>query len=124
MYCSSCGQEVNDGTKFCPYCGNELKVEEINNNKPSKVYSVFANIGKVFSIVAIASCWLPLFSLVLAAPGIVFSAIGKKSRDEEKIKSCKKSITRCIVGAVISFIIFIFIFVLVILGAIEVADSL
>lgn len=25
MYCHQCGKEVNDGVKFCPYCGTQLE---------------------------------------------------------------------------------------------------
>ncbi|MDR2457928.1 MAG: zinc-ribbon domain-containing protein, partial [Clostridiales Family XIII bacterium] len=27
MYCSECGKEVNDGNKFCPYCGFNLNIK-------------------------------------------------------------------------------------------------
>ena len=26
MFCENCGSNVPDGTKFCPKCGNKLKI--------------------------------------------------------------------------------------------------
>lgn len=31
-YCSKCGKEVAEDAAFCPSCGNQLKVEVVNNN--------------------------------------------------------------------------------------------
>lgn len=28
MYCTKCGKEVEDGAKFCPYCGASLEGED------------------------------------------------------------------------------------------------
>ena len=30
MYCPSCGREIPDGSKFCPYCGFKIEEERIN----------------------------------------------------------------------------------------------
>ncbi len=30
MFCSKCGKELNDGSKFCPYCGSSLQTDAIN----------------------------------------------------------------------------------------------
>ena len=42
MFCSNCGKEVADGTKFCPNCGQEI------GGKP-KSERAFAGIAKVAS---------------------------------------------------------------------------
>lgn len=28
MYCAKCGKEIADGSKFCPFCGNETKMND------------------------------------------------------------------------------------------------
>ena len=34
MYCRNCGKKINDGQKFCPYCGTQiLGVGQINSNQ-------------------------------------------------------------------------------------------
>lgn len=32
MYCSKCGKEINEGTNFCPYCGNQLNQQIVQTN--------------------------------------------------------------------------------------------
>lgn len=32
MYCSQCGKEIDDNSKFCPECGKEIKNEESKEN--------------------------------------------------------------------------------------------
>ena len=27
MFCTNCGQKIDEGSKFCPFCGNKLKGE-------------------------------------------------------------------------------------------------
>ena len=34
MFCENCGSNVPDGTKFCPKCGNKLKIP-IKKQTPS-----------------------------------------------------------------------------------------
>ncbi len=29
MYCHNCGKEINDDVKFCPYCGVQVKGEQV-----------------------------------------------------------------------------------------------
>ena len=30
-FCSNCGQQINDGAKFCPSCGTAVSNEKTNN---------------------------------------------------------------------------------------------
>ncbi len=36
MFCSNCGKEVDDNTKYCPECGFSLKGEEVSTTKQSE----------------------------------------------------------------------------------------
>ena len=55
MYCRKCGQEINEGTRFCPYCGCNL---DLNNNDQSmnkgldtatRIFFILAMAGSVLS---------------------------------------------------------------------------
>ncbi len=35
MYCSKCGNEVEEGTSFCPKCGEKLNKENYSEKKDS-----------------------------------------------------------------------------------------
>ena len=30
MYCSKCKKEISDSSKFCKFCGNEIKEDKLN----------------------------------------------------------------------------------------------
>jgi len=36
MYCSKCGKEITDDSKFCEYCGNDITEVNINNRLNDK----------------------------------------------------------------------------------------
>jgi magnesium-transporting ATPase (P-type) len=33
MFCTKCGQELNEGIKFCTKCGNQVKISSVKNIK-------------------------------------------------------------------------------------------
>ena len=123
MYCRHCGKELNDEARFCPACGAK-QFDESNQyqgstyddpfttateieDKPAKCWSVFAKVGKILGIIAIAICWLPLYGALAGVPGIVFSCLGRKAIDDEAVRNRSLGLKLSIAGAVISVVWYI-----------------
>ena len=120
MYCKYCGKELPEDAKFCPSCGksidakNESVVYETTPAytlpKEPKVWITFAKIGKVLGVISIAICWIPMLTLsTVGIPGIVFSALGKKSKlyNNEAHTGFTLSLLGTIISGVVYFLIFI-----------------
>ena len=123
MVCKFCGQEIEDGSKFCPICGEKLEeevvveaapvveeaapvVEENNTNvvvKERGPWKIFAILGYVFGIISICGCVIPGFGISFGVYGIVFAALGKKSLSAN-VKA-KKGLTLSIVATVINVVV-------------------
>ena len=118
MYCTKCGRELDQNTRFCPACGaeqqvvNEATAEIVEEKKPGKVWKVFSIIGKVAGIVAICLCWVPFETIVLGIIAIVFSSLGKKYHTPETDKNFKVGLILGIIALVTSFIVGMVYFVL------------
>lgn len=125
MYCRHCGKELNDEARFCPACGAKQFEESPQSqgsmyddsfttatateieDKPAKCWSVFAKVGKILGIIAIAICWLPMYGALAGVPGIVFSCLGRKAIDAEAISNRSLGLKLSIAGTVISVVWFI-----------------
>lgn len=74
MFCTSCGKEIDESSKFCPYCGskNELALKQseapeavssVSQNKPvitTETFDIKENVfGLVTALVALISLLLP-----------------------------------------------------------------
>lgn len=71
MFCKYCGNEIQDGSKFCNHCGRDLTVEEVHAevyepNKKSDEINVLALVGFILSL-----CGMTVVSLVLSIIGKV-----------------------------------------------------
>lgn len=85
MYCSNCGQLIEENADVCPFCNSSLTKETVTEEKTTeevvsnKKYSGKAIAGFIVSLVGI---------LVLAIPcgiiGLVFSALGMKETETER----------------------------------------
>lgn len=136
MYCRNCGKELVDGSKFCSNCGalineqkeevKEEKVEVIEDYattsqtpKVSKVWVVFGKLAKIFGIVSISTCWIPILGLMILSismPGIVFGALAMaKGKADRAVKSSGTiGMILSIVSTVLAFVFYIlFIFLIV-----------
>lgn len=145
MYCKNCGKELIDGSKFCPYCGNEVDKEDIvvptepeiidwsgadknpNEIKVPKVWAVFAKISKIFGIVTISTFWIPIFGfamLSLSIPGIVFGALSKKGRANETVAhNGRLGLILNIISTVLAFVAYILFVVIMALVSIGMSSS-
>lgn len=121
MKCKNCNAELLDNTAFCPYCGTkseyqqEQKVEVINETKKEEVeteascWENFANISNTLGIVAISIFWIPilgLFAILPGVPGIVFGALGKRSKKDGVSDIAQSGFTMSLVGTILSFVLF------------------
>ena len=118
MYCKNCGARIEEDSKYCIYCGTEVKViedtfEEVEKEKkPAKVWKIFAKVSKIIGIVCIATCVIPLFSFEIGAAGVVFGILGGRAQDKEADEWRKLGINLSITGAIVSVVSYILIFVL------------
>lgn len=121
MKCINCNAELLDNTSFCPYCGTksefqqEQKVEVINEAKKEEVeteascWEDFAKISNTLGIVAISIFWIPilgLFAILPGVPGIVFGALGKRSKKDGVSDIAQSGFTMSLVGTILSFVLF------------------
>lgn len=98
MYCFNCGKQVDEGIKFCPYCGSEL------NNQPTSrdsgyqpIYQQSASYIREDDAPSIGFFILSLFIPIV---GIILFAIWSKDYPL-KAKSCLKGF---VTGIVIYFV--------------------
>ena len=135
MYCKKCGKMVEDGSAFCPYCGADLReqqaeakevdefvAEPVTENEDNGPWKVFALVGFILGIVSLAGAIFTV-GLYTGIPGIVLSALGKKSKDpdrqEKAAKGLKLSIAGLIVSVVVEIILVVVVTILVANGTID-----
>ena len=82
MYCSNCGNKIKGDEKFCPYCGEGLKKEEINIETNNNTNS--SNISLILGILACVFFWNILLSIPLAIASIVTGAAQKKKENKSQ----------------------------------------
>jgi hypothetical protein len=118
MKCNLCGRENIEEAKYCAGCGNEL-VEEVvaeafeESQKPHvpKCFDVFAKLGFGLGLGGLIGCLFIGLGYIVAIPGIVFSALGKKSINYHA--KAKTGLVLSILGTVLGIIIyFAFFFIL------------
>lgn len=64
MFCSNCGKEIEDGTKFCKYCGKTIAIETTQNKKNGKRNSKNADSHNGLKTLR---KFLPIFMVVIIA---------------------------------------------------------
>ena len=76
LICPKCGQELNDNSRYCSYCGHCLsfKDNQIDNRNNANNTNVYAIIGFVLSLAG---------DLLITIGGLVLSAIGLKKANIE-----------------------------------------
>ena len=121
MKCNVCGKENIDEAKYCSGCGNELiedvvgeVVGEPETPHVPKCFDVFAKLGFGLGLGGLLGCLLIGLGYVVAIPGIVFSALGRRSITYHD--KAKKGLVLSIIGTVLGIIIYFI--VCIVLGVI------
>lgn len=113
MYCKNCGAELKEGAMFCVECGESVEITdkslEVVEEKPKgpKVWDVFSKVGYIGGLVCFICSFIPFIDLVAVSFGIyfiVFSALGKKTLDEELKKKASKGLIFSILAVIIGFV--------------------
>lgn len=72
MYCFKCGQQIDDNTNVCPYCGAYQTTHTTNTNQSSSQYNLMCIIGFALSCISLLINPYGIFAIT----GIVLSIIG------------------------------------------------
>ena len=97
LICPKCGQELNDITRYCPYCGFNLSIEESQNNRRDT--NIYAIIGFVLTLTG-------GFLMVLA--GLILCAIGINKANSEGYDLKGLALAGVIIAPIKLFLIIIF----------------
>lgn len=99
MYCFNCGKQVDEGTKFCPYCGSALNKQPTSHDDGGyqPIYQQSASYPREDDAPSVGFFILSLFIPIV---GIILYAIWSKDYPL-KAKSCLKGF---ITGVVIYFV--------------------
>ena len=92
MKCNNCNQEFEQEFVFCPNCGarlidNVIDIidEEVKEEVESGPWRGFARVGHILGTIAIPTFWIISLGLAVGVFGIVFSAMGKKSKSRRSL---------------------------------------
>lgn len=55
MYCSKCGKEISENSKFCSYCGSNNNIE-ITKNSNKKINNIMGWIIAILLVIAAVCC--------------------------------------------------------------------
>ena len=126
MKCKNCNAELLEGSSFCPYCGSKcdspeveiLNKNEIPNEKQAEekdteasCWESFANVSRILGIVTMSTFWIPifgLFAMLPGIPGIVFGALGKRSKKYGVSDTASSGFIKSLLGTILSFVAYIF----------------
>lgn len=101
MYCSKCGNEVEEGTSFCPKCGEKLNKENYSEKKDSTETEAITSF--ILGLVSVAF-WVTIIIPIL---GVYFGNKGKNSSKATFAKIGKVlSIVSLTIGTIIVFVLF------------------
>lgn len=96
MFCTNCGKQIDEGSKFCPYCGQKVdcELEDISvknqdefKKENNKVIDTIAKIFLVLSCVGGGLLLIPL-AWMLPITIMVFSRINNNKEIGVGLKIC------------------------------------
>ncbi len=116
MKCSKCNKEFEQEYVFCPHCGERLinnvidiVDEEVKEEVERGPWRGFAKVGYILGNVALPTFWIISLGLVVGIFGIVFSALGKKSKVRKAMADTgfKRSLTATILSTAFLSLIYL-----------------
>ena len=116
MKCSNCNKEFEKEYVFCPHCGERLinnvidiVGEDVKEEVERGPWRGFAKVGYILGNVALPTFWIISLGLVVGIFGIVFSALGKKSKVRKAMADTgfKRSLTATILSAAFLSLIYL-----------------
>lgn len=116
MKCSNCNKEFEKEYVFCPHCGERLinnvidiVDEEVKEEVERGPWRGFAKVGYILGNVALPTFWIISLGLVVGIFGIVFSALGKKSKVRKAMADTgfKRSLTATILSTAFLSLIYL-----------------
>ena len=116
MKCSNCNKEFEKEYVFCPHCGERLinnvidiVGEEVKEEVERGPWRGFAKVGYILGNVALPTFWIISLGLVVGIFGIVFSALGKKSKVRKAMADTgfKRSLTATILSTAFLSLIYL-----------------
>ncbi len=93
MFCSSCGKQINDGAKFCNFCGATQVVVDQNTVQPDNVVPSVPSIPKA-SIKEGQSHKCPYCGEILGFDAIVCPSCGKEIRGKQSLESINDLVSK------------------------------
>lgn len=112
MRCPRCGTEVATYEKQCKYCG-EINLNYVEGSEliPQEAgcWRVFAKVSHILGIITMATFWIPIFgfySIIPGIHGIVFGALGKKSKNPVAYENAESGFNKSLVGTILSIVVF------------------
>lgn len=72
MYCSNCGTQISENTRFCPACGSEIKQEsQAPQSAGLRGFSPRINDPAFTKYVKNSNRWAAIFSIILAVVAVI-----------------------------------------------------
>lgn len=112
MKCQYCGFENEEGAKYCAGCGEKIIEAEyvepvIEQESPHvpKCFDVFAKLGFGLGLGGLIGCIFFGLGYIACVPGIVFSALGKKSIEFHS--KANVGLILSIIGTIVGFLIYV-----------------
>ncbi len=120
MFCTKCGQQVDDRATICPYCGSPMENAEASNTPPVDTPPTYTppappaapSKGLGIASIILGACgivlaWvIALFGYMLGGAGLALAIVGK-------VKKCGPTAT---IGLILSIVTLVFAFINSILG--------
>lgn len=114
MFCSKCGNRIDDLAVICPFCGCPSRnyVPQNQGGQIDKV-KVLEEARKMALVSIIGGIFIPLLGWIFGALGIMkCNSINTYLPNDNQISEPKK---KCIIGLIVSTVIFVISFIVVLI---------